>query len=76
MKKRISFPTIIMIILLGILVTRIVYHIMAPPLTIEQKIKIHNSVKDTDPRFPVITKPPSSQKSVFAGDSIKTNSKN
>ena len=38
---------------------------------LEHIIKQHNSIKDLNQKYPTINKTPSSQSTVFAGDSIR-----
>jgi hypothetical protein len=38
---------------------------------VEEQIKIHNSIQETNAMFPTISKPPSSQSTVYQGDSVR-----
>jgi hypothetical protein len=60
------------LILLLCLLYRLADEFVKPEQThIEKIIKQHNSIKDLNQKYPTINTAPSSQSTVFAGDSVR-----
>ena len=64
----------VLVVFVAVFIASIVYNVYVQKKKLsrlEHIIKQHNSIKDLNQKYPTINKTPSSQSTVFAGDSIR-----